>query len=552
MQAGKKLERTDPRRRALKWWLLVALLAAIGALYLPGVLAPGAGTFHDDGIYLGTARALAEGDGYRIISLPGEDVQTKYPPLFPASLAAMWTVLPDFPANLPLLRLVTVFWTVLWCRFAYLLLRREADAATASVLIVLTLCSPWVYFLATSLMSEALFAALTWAALWQFAGYEQRPDESSGRRRLWLAALLGGAAALTRMLGACFIAATVLWLLFRRRFRDAFVFGTVSAIFVVPWLAWTMLAGDGQSAAYYSASNYVSWNPISAFSWSESASVIGHNLFLLLLTPGYLFGFFEPETIPLLLLLGVLTCVGMVSRLRSGLGAPDFFLVVYLIAIALWPWPPIRFVAPLYPLVLLLAWRGVETVWSGVETIWRGVGTVWGRARRRRLSGAVVRRATAGVALILAMATLGITALSVSQSGMIVPAPECQDSWTEFESLFAWIESETPGDAVLAANLDPVLFLYTGRKAIRPFEADPVQLYYSRRHDREPLGPPSELAQRLRAASVDYLVTTPGTCFQETKHLERQLEALLSDGNGMLQVVERLSPATRVYAVHLQ
>src|SRR5260370_1317089 len=37
----------------------------------------------DDGIYLVCAKSLAEGSGYRILSLPGQPNQTKYPPLYP-------------------------------------------------------------------------------------------------------------------------------------------------------------------------------------------------------------------------------------------------------------------------------------------------------------------------------------------------------------------------------------------------------------------------------------------------------------------------------------
>ena len=52
--------------------------------------APASGSYHDDGVYLVTARALAEGEGYRIISLPDEPVQTKYPVLFPFLLSLIW------------------------------------------------------------------------------------------------------------------------------------------------------------------------------------------------------------------------------------------------------------------------------------------------------------------------------------------------------------------------------------------------------------------------------------------------------------------------------
>ena len=44
----------------------------------------------DDGIYVSTARALAERHEYRLINLPTEPYQTKYPPLYPALLSLAW------------------------------------------------------------------------------------------------------------------------------------------------------------------------------------------------------------------------------------------------------------------------------------------------------------------------------------------------------------------------------------------------------------------------------------------------------------------------------
>jgi hypothetical protein len=308
----------------------------------------------------------------------------------------------------------------------------------------------------------------------------------------------------------------------------------------MPWIAWTMFAGGGGADGYYSAANYSSWNVITNYAWAEKVTVLGHNLLLFLLTPGYLLGLFDPKTIPLMLVIGVLSLIGLVARMRAGFGLLDTFFILYVLVLAIWPWPPIRFLAPLYPLILLFAWRGVLTV----SRFPRGHGT--------RLL--VLQRLMAGVAVLVAATNLAATATSVSGSGMVVPAPQCQDDWGEFEQVIDWVETNTPQDAVIASNLDPLLFLYTGRKAVRPFEANPVELYYLRKSGGQPLGPPAELAGRLELAGADYVVTTPGTCFREKDHLERQLMVLAGDGSAgsgrsVLEEVKRFSPETRVLAV---
>src|SRR5262245_1204078 len=85
------------KRQAHLYLLIILFLSA--PLYC-ALLAPQRfGGYHDDGIYATTAKALATGQGYRIISLPSEPAQTKYPPLYPLLLSLIWRVYPRFPEN---------------------------------------------------------------------------------------------------------------------------------------------------------------------------------------------------------------------------------------------------------------------------------------------------------------------------------------------------------------------------------------------------------------------------------------------------------------------
>ena len=42
---------------------------------VPGVC----GVYHDDGVYISTAKALTQANGYRLINLPDSPPETKYP-----------------------------------------------------------------------------------------------------------------------------------------------------------------------------------------------------------------------------------------------------------------------------------------------------------------------------------------------------------------------------------------------------------------------------------------------------------------------------------------
>lgn len=68
---------TKPRRVAL---ILVVILAGAFSFYLASLTTSGFGFYHDDGLYVVMAKAIATNQGYRIISLPDEPAQTNSPP----------------------------------------------------------------------------------------------------------------------------------------------------------------------------------------------------------------------------------------------------------------------------------------------------------------------------------------------------------------------------------------------------------------------------------------------------------------------------------------
>jgi hypothetical protein len=77
------------------------------------------GVYHVDAMYVITARALAQGEGHRLINLPDCPLQTKYPILYPALLSIIWKLWSSFPQNMlamqgrPPSRLPTCTWSVL-------------------------------------------------------------------------------------------------------------------------------------------------------------------------------------------------------------------------------------------------------------------------------------------------------------------------------------------------------------------------------------------------------------------------------------------------------
>ena len=468
----------------LKFAICAALLAALACMYAIGVSAPGVGLSHDDGIYLVTAKALATGQGYRIISLPDSAAQTKYPPLFPALLALVWKLYPAFPANVFALKLVPLLAGVIWLWLTYKLLVKEGMSSPGALgVVILTAGTGWVFFLGTTLFSDTLFAALSTAALLMLRRIEQR---GASILYVCMTGLVVGLTLLTRTTGLALLAAGILMLAHKRAFRRAIWLTLVAAALYAPWVWWTGAHPySGQRMeAYYTSENYRAWNIIFGFAPAEKLAVVGSNLIRLAGSPLILLGL--PYGLwPFLL---VPAAVGMgygLFRAMAGGRSPTIpvFLICYGGLLVLWAWPPERFVATVFPLVLFLFWVAGE-----------------------KIRGKAWLRWALGVAAVLAAGYLGEIRYGVCRHVMANGA-DSNYSWSALGSMTAWIDRSTPRDAVLASSLDPVIYLCADRKALRGFDLNPVALFY--KEDEGRAIEPAEMIREIVESHATYLVATP-------------------------------------------
>ena len=475
------------------------------------IFLPSAGAFHDDGIYVVTARALAEGQGYRIISLPESPPQTKYPILFPWLLSLIWRIAPAFPDNLPLLRIVPVAATVVWLWLSWqLLLKCRTPRPAVIAVVALTAASPWVVYLGTSLLSETLFAALLTGSLLLLTKlHEESPPVG---RVCALAGLLAGACFLTRTAGIAVVAAGFAWLLMNERRVGAVIFGAAAASLVGPWALWVLShTGANAESSYYSASNYGSWNVVFHYAWPEKFAVVAMNTMQSILAPLAVWSLGAAPWLAVpAVLLGACMLRGMwLTRMHP----VTWCVIAYAGLIMLWVWPPVRFLVPMLPLFL---WH---------------------------VSIAIRRVPVVPVALVVtAVIATSSAALfhNVSHArtrGVMWWRAESAEDWHRLSSLFDWIRRETPPDAVLTGNLDPTYFLYTGRKAVRAFNDEPYTLFYSaNRIASEPLGSVREFRRRLLAVGADYCVWSPAQGFGQTPHFRRLLDEISREVPGSLTV----------------
>ena len=473
----------------LQWGIFLLACSGLFAAYVSALSVPGIGLAGDDGAYVVTGKALAEGRGYRIISQPNEPAQTKYPVLFPALIACIWKLCPEFPANALALKLIAFCFCATWLFLIHELVSEVlSEKGVACWISLFVAASPLTVFLSTAVLSDIPFAALTTASLiWLL-----RTEATGNRRHAMVAALFASLAFHTRTAGIALLLAGMIALVLKGRRAAAIGFFVVAASLCAPWFVWLALnKGAGVINAYSSwVPYYRSWNVVFAFSLPEKLSVIGDNLTYLALNPISILGLQLTGPAALVSsLASLLIVIGLFSGIRHQLNVIHVFVLVYCLILILWASPPFRFLTVVAPFAFVFGLRGLRAV-AGKHR-----GAITALAVGCLLCGF-------GTGLIHQAKAAGDSGVMNAWGLNIAP-----QRWDDFNLAMNEIRRETrPGD-LLAGKIDTALYLFTGRQAIPCFPVDPMDIY----RPVQKADNVSSFAALLTASNIDYLVESPPT-----------------------------------------
>jgi hypothetical protein len=421
--------------------------------------------FHDDGIYWVCAKSLAQGSGYRILSLPDQPYQTKYPPLYPLLLSVIWRVNPSFPDNLPLATLVS--WLMLPL---YLVLARRVfldlglGPAHALVLCVLLALNPYVVLYSVSLMSELMFSCLLLGCLWlaRRAGEPGSPG--------WVAALAGAVAAaayLTRNAALPLLVSGPLYYLLRKQYARAALFFGAMLPAVAGWNLWVrahLPASRDFVTLYYT--DYLGFH-LANFTWRDLPLLLSKNLSGVLEGIGGLFLVFGGKL--LLQIVGVVAILGTLRMVRRS-GVSQYHLFAAGHVLLLLPWhlglydQYLRLVLPILP--LLLAGLSSEFRRGAVQVHAWLKSAAW----RRVLLACVL---SGGLGFIGVVGTLSMFVTLYQFPGF---SNRNRVLLANNRAAYRWIAENLPRDSTFLAAADPLLYLYTGRPACH-FVVPPRLIY---------------------------------------------------------------------------
>lgn len=468
----------------------VGALAALHLLLCAILFDPKIHTGGDSATYVLLAESLLRaGDGFALSMEPGPpEAHTHYPPGYPALLAPAVAL---FGRNFLVLKLLSVLFTtasvIVFC--LYTRRRREPTRGretTAWLCLGLAFAvNPGVIDYSRWMLSEAPFLLLTLVALWGL-----REDSKAERiGPAFVVALLASVASFyMRSIGALLLAATSTAYLVNRRWPRLVVHGVAGSALTIPWLVRNQFVADSASP-YFGQFRMVNvYTPEAG-----NLDLIGfggrlfENLWLYASRemPRLLVGSDSPWAAhPVLAAAGVavsaLAVLGLVRALRRP-GAGEFYVVFMGLAILLFQESvnDVRYLVPLAPLILIYLFDAVEALGRGV------------RRRVPGLSPAVVATVALTVVALwsaAARAPANLDMIRRYQAGDHYAG--YHPAWRNFMETAAWVEENTPDDAVVTVRKPRLFHALTGRR---------VRLYpYSR---------PDSVLRVIR--STDYVVVDP-------------------------------------------
>ncbi len=461
---------------------VLAMLAPSAWFFWQARDAPHLGTFEDDSLYLVAGQSLAEGKGYRILSLPGEPYQTKYPPLYPLILAAVWKIDGNFPANMPKVMLAQWLLWLLFLATAALMLwsLKPLDASAKWAALVFIAVSPPFVYLGLSIMPETLFASLCLLTIY-LADFSDWPVN--------LRALLAGACAagavMTKIAALPLIAAVFIAMLIKKRFLGAFLFAALPGLAVAGWAAWAAshrLETQDLNFIYYV--DYIKYY-VNTVSLSDLQRIIMVNLSSFAETVGQTVFFFLNRASMLLLFHIVsgfiVVVITVVFLLKINLNSLVLFSLFYSIQLFFWNYmPDARFVFPLL--------------------VFFTTGIFWGinQVSKRFLPGP--RRIRA----FLVSATI-IIAWALLQTYFYLNSfiPVSRLIWARLSCASSWIKDSVPGESTFLTYRDVDLFLLSGRRGLRPVRRPTLYYHNDVTAIERPL---RSISKYAATAGIDYLL----------------------------------------------
>jgi hypothetical protein len=439
---------------------VLAVLAGLHAINALPV-----GVFYDDALYVILGKSMAAGSGYRYLNIPGHPAATHFPPGYPALLAVLWRVMPQFPENVALFKTVNAMLLAPIAWFAYRFARERltvTEGSAALGAIAGTAAIPMLV-LSSSVMSEPLFLALLLPVLL----IAERETERATIRGAVLLGLASGLLCLVRSHAVVLIPAMAMVYALRRHNRAAVAVTASGVAMLMPWLIWVMLHDAALPVMLRgSYGSYSAWfaEGLRDGGLGLLAATVRQNVVTSAVITARSFSIAGGVVLSAVAVAGVLVLVVAGARTLAARARVTLaFALMYASLALVWPFSPLRFVWGIWPLLVLVMLGGANRIFE---------------FRPARQATTIARWVGLALATIVFVGALVFNVRGYANDWW---ATVGRSTTPRILPQLTWVDAHTRPEDVIVAEDEGAVFLYTGRLAVPAGEFKAIQYVRERR-----------------------------------------------------------------------
>lgn len=474
-------------------WLWLGLIPILYLLLLNGNLSP----FVDNARYITAARSLLSGNGYSHIHSQNITPQTLYPPGYPLLLAGFIYL---FSLNILVLKLVSIFATIVALIGIYSLLTRYATFAGAAAVTLLVGINPLIAFFAAVELTEAPYLMLSVLAILFIA---RSTDEDRSSLYFPAAIAISTGAFYIRSAGIALLPAALFYFAYKKEYKKLLIFAFIFIALISPWFIRGLTIDSHNNGTYFKQLTWkdphnISLGKANLFDFIRR----GSSNFLSYATFGTFpfkenFGFGRWPAVPatgMALLLSTLVVIGCFRRIKDSFSVIEAYVLSYFTMQLLWPMTDIRFIHPILPFILFYFLIGASNA-----------GGKLGNLLSKPLLAKKVVSALVVILIIISLSiNLSLILANASKGGL-------EPEQAHFYGAIDWLKNNTAKSSYILSVRPETVFVLSDRRA----EA------YPRRH----LLRANRYYDFILSSNFDYIVMD---AFDYTKEARRPLARVIN------------------------
>ncbi len=519
---------------------VILICLAITIFAATGINPDVVGTFPDEGIYLTLGKALSEGRGYRLINLPTSPLQAKYPVVYPFLISCVWPA-GDFPDNIFYIKLINIFFLflILLETYYFCLILFEGNKNISIYVVLLVGMSPWMLYFSISALSEIPFCFFSLSAAFIFALSERKQGQDKGnavKYALYFFAILSASLAWqTRPFGLALLMACVLYFLVKKNYKTAVLSTLLICALNLPWIIWAKAhapsADSNPLLLYYTGYSLSTFGTTSVLElMTEFKVILFANISYLCEYVSQIISCISTILKPLMVFVWIIFMAGIQQCFKSGRYLFIlFYLALYIMIYLSLPTLPVsklRYLVPLTPFFFMIFFMGIMAI---VE---------WAK----RFQSNRPKIYFISFIIFLLLPNIAMT------TSFIITAND--KTWDGFIETISWINENTEKDAVIACTYELVYYLYTGRKALKPWFINSKTYYFPSPKEAKPfVGDPDYSFSLLQDLKAGYLIEEPLGGLEKKPVMEFYSEMIKGHNNELKLVFVSNDQLHKVYRI---